>query len=129
MARDLPVSSHALFHASHRFQQIECLFTYLADGFGESALSESSSKSANAFPMISSAARVWPSFTSALASRFRSRSFSVPGRPLCTAAETAAADDLSPPETRALRQRLMCAVASHHRRRGPGSARWSYDHS
>src|ERR1017187_3101854 len=95
-----------LFHASHRLQQIECFFTYLADGPGESALPESSSKSANAFPMISSAARVWPSFTSAFASRFRSRSFSasMPGRPLCTAAGTAAADDLSPPESRALRQ-------------------------
>src|SRR5713226_7769295 len=98
-----------LFHAGHRFQQIEGVLTYLADGFGESALPESISKSANAFPMISSAARVCSSFTSAFASRFRSRSFSASpaGRPLCATAGTAsaaAADDLSDPESSALRQ-------------------------
>src|SRR5260370_34563379 len=95
-----------LLHAGHRFQQIKCFFIYLADCFGESALSESSSKSASAFRMMSSAARVCSSFTSAFASRCRSRSFSASpaGRPLCATAGTAAADDLSAPESRALRQ-------------------------
>ena len=63
--------------------------------------------------MMSSAARVWPSFTSAFASRFRSRSFSasMPGRPLSATAGTAAADDFSALESRALRQYRGCETS------------------